>query len=56
MDRERGRETDEDECPDFIRAGGGVVCRTCGKEYYDHPQHAKFPFLTVLCDGTVVKL
>ena len=46
----------EDECPDYIRAGGDVVCEICGKAYYDHPQHNDFPFLNVLCDGVVVKL
>jgi len=42
--------------PEYIRAGGGVVCEACGKTYYDHPQHNEFSFLNVLCDGTVVKL
>lgn len=46
----------EGECPDSVRAGGDVVCRSCGKAYYDHPQHGGFPFLNVLCDGTAVKL
>ncbi len=46
----------EGECPDSIRAGGDAACRSCGKAYYDHPQHGGFPFLNVLCDGTAVKL
>lgn len=46
----------EGECPDSVRAGGDVVCPSCGKVYYDHPQHGGFPFLNVLCDGKVVKL
>jgi len=42
--------------PKYVRAGGGSVCDSCGKAYYDHPQHGEFPFLNTLCDGTVVKL
>lgn len=38
------------------RAGGGVVCDLCGKQFYDHPRVKELPFLTKLCDGTLVKL
>jgi hypothetical protein len=38
------------------RAGGAVQCAECGKLYYDHPQCKDFPFLNVLCDGSLVKL
>lgn len=45
----------------YRRAGGDVVCGTCGKKYYDHPHsaHRDFsdaPYLNVLCDGRLVKL
>jgi hypothetical protein len=42
--------------PQFIRAGGDVVCNKCGKKYYEHAEHPDYPFLTVLCDGSLVKL
>lgn len=38
------------------RAGGDVVCKTCGKKYYDHPRDVDYPFMTVMCDGRLVKL
>ncbi|WP_315782422.1 hypothetical protein [Bradyrhizobium sp. SZCCHNPS1003] len=42
---------------DWQRAGGGCVCETCGKLYYDHPYFAEpSEFLTILCDGDLVKL
>ena len=41
---------------DRDRAGGGVVCDECGHLYYDHPELPGATFLTVLCDGSVVKL
>lgn len=46
---------------DFRRAGGDVVCETCGKEYRRHPFTAHrdwndAPFLHKLCDGSLVKL
>lgn len=40
---------------DFDRAGRDVVCE-CGKKYRDHPADADYNFLTVLCDGSLVKL
>lgn len=45
-----------DEYPDYSRAGGDTICQLCDKVYYDHPQHEKFRFLNVLCNGDVVKL
>lgn len=41
---------------DVPRVGGGVICKQCGHEYYDHPAHIPYYFLTVLCDGSIVKL
>jgi endogenous inhibitor of DNA gyrase (YacG/DUF329 family) len=41
---------------DRNRAGGDVVCDTCGRKFYDHPKDADYPFLKVLCDGSAVKL
>jgi hypothetical protein len=43
--------------PDFRidRAGGDVSCH-CGLKYYDHPAHPIFGYMTVLCDGSLVKL
>lgn len=41
---------------DRDRAGGDVVCEGCGRKYYDHPQDIDYPFLNVLCDGSLVKL
>ena len=47
--------------PDFRRAGGGVVCQLCGREYRRHAdsEHRDFnddPFLKRLCNGELVKL
>lgn len=39
----------------YDRAGGDVVCPSCGLEYYDHPK-GSMEFLTLLCNGTQVKL
>lgn len=41
---------------DRDRCGGGVTCEQCGRLYYDHPADRDYPFLTVLCDGSVAKL
>ena len=41
---------------DRERCGGDCVCEDCGKTYYRHPVCPEFPFLHVLCDGSVVKL
>lgn len=38
---------------DIARAGGGCDCYHCGLTYYDHPN---VDGLTVLCDGSMVKL
>ncbi len=36
--------------------GGDCLCEICGRKYYDHRPFAPHPFLTLLCDGSVVKL
>lgn len=41
---------------DRDRCGGDVLCVDCGRKFYDHPEEREFPFLNVLCDGSVVKL
>jgi hypothetical protein len=41
--------------PDWMRAGGGCLCK-CGKEYYDHPPVVGALWLTRLCDDELVKL
>ncbi len=38
------------------RAGGDVECPKCGLVYFDHPSHPNFHWLTILCDGSLVKL
>ena len=38
------------------RCSGLCVCEDCGKAYYDHPPVPEYPFLQLLCDGSVVKL
>ena len=38
------------------RAGGGVICEICKKEYNDHPIVHKYAILTKVCDGRLVKL
>lgn len=38
------------------RWGGGVGCEGCGRLLYDHPDDQDHPFLTVHCDGRLVKL
>lgn len=46
----------------YDRAGGGTVCETCGKLYYDHPYdmgvlgYDDRPFLKIICGGRRVKL
>lgn len=49
---------EDDRREHWTRAGGGVVCRQCGLEYYDHPADPApgWHDLTVLCDRTRVKL
>jgi hypothetical protein len=49
----------DDDAPmrrDFFRAGGQVVCETCGQQYHDHVQDPVDEWLTVLCSGERVKL
>lgn len=41
---------------DWVRASGLCVCPVCGKLYYDHPYLVGFEWLTLLCDGSLVKL
>jgi len=38
----------------YERAGGDVVCQHCGLAYFEHPKAVDF--LTLLCDGSLVKL
>lgn len=38
------------------RAGGGVICDICKKEYNDHPLVHKYAILNKICDGRLVKL
>lgn len=44
------------EPPEMRRASGAIVCRVCGYEYRDHPQHIPFNHLVVLCNGEHVHL
>lgn len=41
--------------PSFVRAAGDCMC-SCGKKYYDHKSNQKWPWLTELCGGKLVKL
>lgn len=43
-------------CIDADRAGGTAECEACGQILLDHPEHPFDSFLTVLCDGSIVKL
>lgn len=53
-----------DDSIEFRRAGGDVICDTCGKPYRKHPMDERpealsyqgEPFLRVLCNGERVKL
>lgn len=38
------------------RAGGDCLCRECWQDYYHHDRDFDHPYMTVLCDGSVVKL
>jgi hypothetical protein len=42
--------------PDYERASSATVCSHCKFEFRLHPEHPGLPWLTVLCDGDVVKL
>lgn len=52
----RPEHDEDDECPEFERRCGDSICGVCGKLYYDHPQHPRFGWLNLLCDGTYAKL
>jgi hypothetical protein len=41
---------------DYVRAGGDVLCATCGCAYYEHATVVGFTWLNRLCDGRFVKL
>lgn len=53
---ERIRATGLFECPEFERVSHLMPCPECGHAYVDHPQHIPWTFLTILCDGRIVKL
>jgi hypothetical protein len=44
-----------DENVEVIRAGGECICTTCGKDYDHHPRLPGHNWVTVLCDGGLVK-
>jgi hypothetical protein len=41
---------------DLDRRSGDCVCDVCGRIYHKHPRHRSATFMTVLCDGSLVKL
>ena len=41
---------------EFIRAGGECLCPHCGFIYFRHPRDPHESDLTILCDGSRVKL
>lgn len=41
---------------DYGRAGGDVFCLDCGRKLYDHPRDLDHSYMTVVCDGSAVKL
>ena len=41
---------------DAGRCSVDCECSICGRRYARHPDHADYPFMTLLCDGTLVKL
>lgn len=49
-------ETGKFPVPDFRRASGGTICEGCAYFYRDHPSNIPHHWLTMLCDGTYVKL
>lgn len=51
---ERGQDVSKG--PDYHLADGRCICDDCGHEYRKHPEDKRWVWLTVLCDGTVVKL
>ncbi len=42
--------------PRWSRAEGTTICSSCRQRFYDHPRLKKFPWLTQLCNGELVKL
>jgi hypothetical protein len=46
--------------PDFVdddgRCSGLVICESCGRELYDHPSHPFDDWMTITCEGKIVKL
>ncbi len=50
------------QAPGYLTAGGDVVCKACGRKLFDHPYDPRYkswdrkPYLTVVCDGSLVKL
>jgi hypothetical protein len=40
----------------FRRADGNSVCEACSEPYREHPEHPSDRWLTILCDGSLVKL
>lgn len=40
----------------FVRADGDCICHGCECSYSSHPHDQAVPWLTVLCDGSRVKL
>ncbi len=46
----------EIEAGDWHRASGEVPCSECDKHYNRHPNVEGFEWLTILCDGSLVKL
>ncbi len=47
---------DPSELRDDGRCSGLVECEVCGRQLYDHPQHPIETWMTITCDGRVVKL
>lgn len=43
-------------CGNWRRASGEVNCSVCGKQCNRHPNVEGYEWLTVLCDGSLVKL
>lgn len=42
--------------PEFRRASGEARCDECKEMYQDHPNNIPHWWLTMLCDGSYVKL
>jgi hypothetical protein len=42
--------------PEWYRANGDVLCRHCGRVYYEHPNAVPHLWLRLVCDGRYVKL